>query len=531
MVVESIHLSKYRFISIRVEGNSAQYSDYVLREPKMAKALIVTHGNDLEFLNIILNMVESYNRSGIKVEVLNMSSVVRKQDAYNRSILKCAFIESPEVPVFKFLVESGVPVYDANEYVGSVAAELPSIEIKESIDESIKSTLISMAGAEIPRINRRYKKFRSFFLNEAERTFQTILNVTSTHGPYQEINVVNGRFPYQRAVQEAAKFMKIRAMSFERGTYDHGLPLGLSTLDRYVRGSNYWHEDFPTTNRVIRQKEILQRTQSNDTFSRNQKAQFWIDARRKPGGSNQFNENWTQKSVNEKEYVVFFSSSTDEFAELGPEWKEAEWEDQWKAFAELIPMLNRLGYETILRIHPNLRNKHKSERTIVKAVVKDFQLEFPYLKIVLPSSNIDSYALVENAKAVIVWNSTIGLESSLMGIPTACLSSCEYDLVADVHRWLRKEDVNLSKLFETQVDTAGAAIFVTGMYLFDKPLTPLLPRTKLRLKQYGKGLPLFANRWAFRGNNRPINLMSILLPRRLFLRVRKVVRKMSLYKR
>lgn len=497
----------------------------------MAKALIVTHGNDLEFLNIVLNMVESYHRFGIKAEVLNMSTVVKKQDAYNRRILKCAFIESPEIPVLKFLVGSGVPVHHANEYLGGVTAELPSLAIMESIDESIRSTLISLSGAENPPINRRYKRLRLFFLNEAKSTFQTILNVTSAHGPYEEISVVNGRFPYQRAVLEATKFMKVRALSFERGTYEHGLQPGLSTLDRYSRGNNYWHEDFPATDRIARQREILDRFQSNDITSRNQIAKFWIDSRRKPGGSNQFNENWTKGSVSDKEYVAFFSSSTDEFAELGPEWKEAKWENQWKAFAELIPMFNRLGYEIILRIHPNLRNKRKSERTVVRTVIESLQLEFPYLKIIHASSNIDSYSLVEGAKAVIVWNSTIGLESSLIGIPTACLSSCEYDLVADVDRWLRREDVDLPKLVGKIVDTSGAAVFIAGMYLFDKPLMPLLPLTQLRLKQYGKGLPLFANRWAFRGSNRPVNLMSILLPRRLFFAMRRVARKIKFYKR
>ena len=496
----------------------------------MEKVLIVTHGNDLEYLNIILNMVESYRISGNSVEILNMSNVVLKQDAYNRRILKCAFVESPEVPVLKFLEESGSTVHDAGNYVDVTAPALPSNEIKASIEESIRSTLISMSGMENPHLNQRRRKLSSKFMNEAERTFQAVLNVLRTHGPYQEVNVVNGRFPYQRAVLEAAAYKSVRSKSFERGSYELGLPRGLSTLDRYSRSSNYWHEEFPANYRALRQQEVLKRLQNGDSSSRNQIAQLWLDERRKPGGSNQFNQNWKVEPNAKEPYVAIFSSSLDEFAELGPQWKEGEWESQWNAFAEVIPLFKNIGYKVILRIHPNLRNKHKSERDSVNAVLKNFRLEFPYLEILNAASKIDSYRLIENADAVIVWNSTIGLESSLMGVPTACLASCEYDLVVDVERWLRVSDVNVYKLLDKSVNISSAVDFIYAFDLFDKPLRPLLQLTELNLRCYGRGLPLFANRWAFRGNNRPINLVSIILPRNLFLAIRKIVRKFSFYR-
>ena len=495
------------------------------------KTLIVTHGNDLELLNIVLNLVENYVKLGVKVEVLNMSTVVKIQDAFNRKILKFAHLESPETPVLNFIKESGVPVYQANDYVENVAPKLPLPEIQASIEESIRSTLISMFSVETPPLNRRYMKLKSFFQNEAERTFQAVLNVTSSHGPYREISVVNGRFPYQRSVMEAAKFTNSKALSFERGTYEHSLSRGLSTLDRYFNSTNFWHEEFPATNRLLRQKEILERSCDDSAITRNEKAQIWLNNRSKPNGSNQFNENWKTQFESNKKYVAIFSSSMDEFAELGMEWKEAKWETQWKAFTEIIPLVKQEGYEIILRIHPNLRNKHKSERAFVSSALEDLRLQFPYLKILHASSNIDSYSLVENASAVIVWNSTIGLESSLMGIPTACLSSCEYDLVADVERWLQIENVDMEELFNKSVDISGAATYISGMYMFDRQLLPLLSLTRLELSKYGRGLPLLANRWAFRGNNRPINLVSILLPKSFFFAIRKIVRKISVYRR
>lgn len=502
----------------------------------MSKALIVTHGNDLEFLNIILNIVEEYRKSGISPEILNMSTVVKGQDAFNRRILKVAGCESPEIIVLQYLSESGVTVHDANDYIDQSDLSFPSREIKESIDESIRSTLISKFGAEHPVRNRKYYRLTNLFKLEAQLTFRALTNVVLANGPYEQISVVNGRFPYQRAVQQASKHLQIRAMSFERGTYDHSLQPGLSTVDRYFKSTNYWHEDFPTTNRLIRQQNILACFQRRDSGFNRINPQAWLAERRTPlGRGNQFNENWITGLIaledTSKRFVSLFTSSMDEFAELGPEWKEAKWRNQWDAFEYLIPLLHDRGFDIILRVHPNLRNKHKTERVIVREILKDLQRKFSYLKVIDSTSYIDSYDLVENSAAVIVWNSTIGLESSFMGTPTACLSSCEYDLVADVHRWLSKEDVNVTKLLDCSVDKSKAGVFISGMYLFDRPLNHLLSRTQLSLENYGSGLALFANRWAFRGNNRVTNLVSILLPRKVFFTVRKKLRKLKFYKR
>lgn len=502
----------------------------------MSKALIVTHGNDLEFLNIILNIVEEYRNLGIAPEILNMSTIVKRQDAYSRSILKLARCDSPETWVLQYLSESGVIVHDANDYIDREGAVFPSSKIEDSVDESIRSTLISKFGNEHPVQNWKYHRLSKLFKLEAQLTFSAVVNMVLANGPYEQISVVNGRFPYQRAVQQAANYLQIRSMSFERGTYDHSLEPGLSTRDRYFKSKNYWHEDFPTTNRLIRQERILSRFQRGDSGFNRTNPESWLGERRTPlGRGNQFNENWNNSFAasedSKKRFVSLFTSSLDEFAELGPEWKEAKWKNQWEAFEYLIPIFFELGFEVILRVHPNLRNKHKTERIAVREILRDFQQKFLYLRVLGSSSNVDSYYLVENAAAVIVWNSTIGLESSLMGTPTACLSSCEYDLIADVRRWLCKEDVNLTNLLESSIDISRAGVFISGMYLFDRPLSQLLSRTQLNLESYGRGLPLLANRWAFRGNNRVINLVSILLPRKVLFVVRKKMRKLPLYKR
>jgi hypothetical protein len=502
----------------------------------MSKALIVTHGNDLEFLNIILNIIDEYRACGIFPEILNMSSVVKRQDAYNRNLLKFSRCESPEKRVLQHLSNSGVKVHNAHDYINPSSATFPSFEIEESVNESIKSTMISKSGNEHPVENRKYIRMSNAFKREANLTFDVVVNLVHAMGPYQQISVVNGRFPYQRAVQQAASYLQIRSMSFERGTYDYSLSPGLSTLDRYLQSKNYWHESFPATNRLIRQEEILSRFDGGSSHPNLINPQSWLEERRTPlGRGNQFNENWNKTisttNGSRAKSISLFTSSLDEFAELGPEWKEAQWENQWVAFEYLIPIFYERGFEIILRVHPNLRNKHKEERIKVRRTLKGLKLKFPYLKIIDSSSNVDSYNLVENSAAVVVWNSTIGLESSLMGTPTACLSSCEYDLVADVQRWLCKEDVNVTELLESSVDKTKAEKFVSGMYLFDRPLNHLLSHAQLNLENYGRGLPLLANRWAFRGNNRIVNLVSILLPRKLFFFIRKRIRKFPLYKR
>lgn len=129
-------------------------------------------------------------------------------------------------------------------------------------------------------------------------------------------------------------------------------------------------------------------------------------------------ENWDFSKKN----IVIFNSSEDEFAALGGEY------DKFKIFNSQLEGLffiknvlkNNEEINITLRIHPNLSNIHYSYATdLLKLKSNNFE-------VIEANSKISSYALINNADTVIVFNSTIGIESVYWNKPTILLSGSLY---------------------------------------------------------------------------------------------------------
>jgi hypothetical protein len=376
---------------------------------------------------------------------------------------------------------------------------------------------------------------KSYFETQALRTLQTLNDLFIDKGSFQFISVINGRFPYQRAVELFSEMNHVRCNSYERGTYENSFIRGSSTLQKYYLAQNYWHESFRASNRLKKQEKILELRQEEKLIIEPKISENWVNNRIAAVNlTHIYNEGWKSygedSSSRKQNMVVFFTSSLDEHAELGEEWKEGQWLDQWSAFHHVIKEVERCGIHAILRVHPNLRNKPRSERLSVKNQLNKLRKSFPKLEIIDQDSSISSYNLIRESTAVVVWSSTIGLESVIMGVPTACLNSCEYDLVVNVQRWHTESDVDIPHLLRQKVDANDANIYFAGVNYFDRPQIKYLEELVPNLPLYGKGLALFANRWAFRGNNRITNLISLILPLRFYLSIRRRVRRLPFYR-
>ena len=493
--------------------------------------LIVSHGNDLEYLNIILNIYESKKLKYTEVKFLDLSLILKDQDTFHRPLLRLANLISPEQSVFNHLDSLGHNVYRVVARKEFESTDKMPVLALEGIEESIRSALISRSGDENPKaskwLNAKYDKYK----REAIMSFNSVKEYLDKNPQISEVAVVNGRFPCQRGVIEAATSATIPWSSYERGTYEMKLQPYLYNYERYLCAVNYWYAPFTTWDRVEKQKAILatelpaERVNSKDV-------QDWFLQRRQAGGGNRFAENWKGASRidSSKKLVVIFTSSVDEFAELGLSWKEADWNDQWAAFECLIPLLFRQDYRVVLRVHPNLANKPSKTRRTTRDAIETLTLKFPDLEVIPSTASTNSYTLLEMSDLAIVWISTIGLEATQMGIRTICLSSTEYDLVADVKRWLNKDDVDFDSLEDWNVDTVSSMKFIAGLFALDHSARKLLPNYGVNPEDFGEGIALFSNKWAMRNTNKITNLFSILLPPEVFLYLRKSYRQIKFRK-
>lgn len=291
-------------------------------------------------------------------------------------------------------------------------------EDEVSLEQSLTSAMVTFTRDETPSATHFHNLLRRKLRHEALASGKLVEDAIVEHH-VTDIFIPNGRFPYQNIANLIAVKRGVKKMFFEQGEQ------GPQT---------YFLEKFHTLDRLETQLDLSERIKIGFTLSEKKSAENWFESR--INGQNVFGRLWSPKArlVEEKSAnrVVIFSSSEDEYAELGQDWKTHDWENQWKAIESVSQYLIELGYQVILRVHPNIVAKsHSSFKRNIRNQ-KVLKNAIPKVKILGHEDGTNSYELVKSASLVVVWNSTVGLESTYLGKPTICLTSAFYDELVDV---------------------------------------------------------------------------------------------------
>lgn len=87
----------------------------------------------------------------------------------------------------------------------------------------------------------------------------------------------------------------------------------------------------------------------------------------------------------------------------------------------------------ILRAHPDEDRPGKESRESVASWVRERRLsERPNVVFLPPSERVSSYELIRRAKLTLVYNSSVGLEASILGMPVLCAARARYTQVPTV---------------------------------------------------------------------------------------------------
>lgn len=122
--------------------------------------------------------------------------------------------------------------------------------------------------------------------------------------------------------------------------------------------------------------------------------------------------------------IVIFNSSEDEFASLGGDYDNLIYSSQSEAIERIAQSLNGAeGIQIWLRIHPNLKNVGWSFMQRVYGLKRKFK----NLEIVMPTSSVCSYALLEASNVVVSFGSTMGMEACYWGKPSVLVGRCSYE--------------------------------------------------------------------------------------------------------
>jgi hypothetical protein len=81
----------------------------------------------------------------------------------------------------------------------------------------------------------------------------------------------------------------------------------------------------------------------------------------------------------------------------------------------------------VIRAHPDeTRLRKESRETVEQWVRKSGALSLPNVAFIGPREYLSSYELIQRARFVMVYNSTIGLEASILGVPVLCAGKARF---------------------------------------------------------------------------------------------------------
>ena len=313
------------------------------------------------------------------------------------------------------------------EYLKAVSAPkqnaIPEKDLSE-LERSVNSMLITLFADVNPKRHRLLEPILR--MGSINRSIDLYLRATERFDGVANLTVVlpNGRFPYQKAVDLAARRAGASVLYYERGFRPEiGFFLG----------------QHPTQDREAWQTSAKLRWEVSDKKSSLARARDWFEQRRNPNSeSNEFASYWgSGKNLDRGEQnkqrvsVSFFTSSQDEFLALDG-WEGFGWADQYFAFSAFS---SRISGDKVLRVHPNFINKSFGNAWVEMKRIIWFAAQDGNLKIVWPNDGVDSYSLIEESDRIFVHGSTVGLEASAHSKSVWNSGNAVYDTYADVRRF------------------------------------------------------------------------------------------------
>lgn len=129
---------------------------------------------------------------------------------------------------------------------------------------------------------------------------------------------------------------------------------------------------------------------------------------------------WDDNRIN----IAIFNSSEDEFAGLGDEWDSLKlFKDQMNGIKLILRHFkDNKNYHFYLRIHPNLKNVRYKYHTDLYQLPEIFN----NVTVISAADSVDTYQLMDRSEKIIVFGSTMGIESAFWEKPVILLGPSVY---------------------------------------------------------------------------------------------------------
>ena len=423
------------------------------------KTVVLVRGeDDITWSPLVPEIVLYFNKLQLKFSILDVSEF---------SIPK--FVKPAPWAIEKYDLRSGNR--ETEKLMGDLKVDYLSIHdepANEIIPEndlskmegSVSSLLMTLFSDPTPT---RHRILQPIFKKKALAAAKSLY--LRSYGKFSRLtNLVvvlpNGRFPYQKAIELAAKRANAEVLYYERGFRPEA---GFFLDSHTTQDRRAWQE---------KAKKIQDKSVKSEAIN---DAVAWLEQRRIPSSkTNEFASFWSKgksPSASKKSFprnsVAFFTSSKDEYLALEG-WEGFGWEDQYEAFLEFSA--NVVGPK-VLRVHPNFVNKSFQSALSELRRILWFLRRAKETRIVWPTDQVNSYEIIDNSERIFVHGSTVGLESSSIGKSVWNSGNSVYDTHADVRRFEPLQEYERDYFTPWKVEQKRSLEIVQAMINSDFPFS------------------------------------------------------------
>lgn len=245
--------------------------------------------------------------------------------------------------------------------------------------------------------------------------------------------VMNGRFFPHRVAIEVAKQRGVRFITHERGRQDGNYRVvdgaTVHDLQDFKNMWATWSDIALTTEELHRIHQVFEQRRLGKNLN-------WVPFSPPPSDEGKVR---AALSLDHRPLITCFTSSDDELTTM-PEWSEGAfpYSPDWIP-ATLELARQRPDLQFVIRAHPNLA-RMGTNKTAIEAL-EALAEEMPAnCRLVRPKDDVSSYTLADMSQCVVVYCSTLGLESGIVGKPVVTVAKGWYGEAGWVHFCRRPED-------------------------------------------------------------------------------------------
>jgi hypothetical protein len=317
---------------------------------------------------------------------------------------------------------------------------------------AVLSSIVSYSREPNPSLPK-YQNLIEKYIVSSLAVYRSVQNHLS-YANFDRVYVYNGRYAPLRAVLRACQSKNIDCFCHERG----------SSLDKYSLTKNTLPHDITYVEKSIR--ESFEVGYSSDKQKTLQVAHnFFINRSQGISGSwysftkNQSDDllpdNWNDNKNN----IVIFLSSEDEFTAIGEEWSNPIYDNQQHGISKILESIkNDENIHLYLRIHPNLKGINNTQTQWLSS------LEENNLTVISPDSPISSYTLLKKASKIITFGSTVGIESAYWGTPSVLAGQCFYRNLGSTYNPTNHKEL-ISLLNQSLLPNSKEGALMYGYYM------------------------------------------------------------------